>query len=552
MAETNETVSSSYHEKFNRGKTWSGLELKEFYNPADTAGIDYHRSIGDPGQYPYTRGIHRNMYRGRLWTRREVCGLGSARETNERLKFLLREGAGGPNVIVDVPGELGIDADHPRAAGEVGVTGVSINSLADITVLTEGIPLDKTSFSLIVAAPSAEVMFSQYLVEAQRRGIDFRLLSGSIQNDPIHLRYCGFPPAAPLDVARKTAVDIIEYCTRYVPRWYTTTINLYDLRENGISAAQEIAFGFGIGLIYIDGAIERGLQIDDFIPRLSFYCSAHIDFFEEIAKLRAARRLWAKIMQERYGAKDPRSLQFRFAVHTAGCSLVPQQPLNNAIRIAYEALAAVLGGVQSLHCCSYDEPIALPTEQSHLLAIRTQQVLAYETGVAAVSDPLGGSYYIENLTDKIEEETLKIFKEIEDRGGMLEAINSGWIDQEMEKAALEEQQRIEKRDRLVVGVNVFRMPPEDATPSGVQRIPAQVEQKIIEDVEKLKKERHRPAWQQAIDNLKRHTEKGEKENLIPPVIECIKAGATVGEIMGVIRQAYGHPYDPLEAIQPPY
>jgi methylmalonyl-CoA mutase N-terminal domain/subunit len=421
-----------------------------------------------------------------------------------------------------------------------------------MVALLEDIPLDKTSFSLIVAATTAEVMFAQYLAEAERRGIDFKNLRGSVQNDPIHLRYCGFEPANPPELGRKTGVDIIEYCARYVPQWYPTTINLYDLREQGITAAQEIAFGFGIGLIYVDGVLERGLSIDDFAPRLTFYVSAHIDFLEEIAKMRAARRLWAKIMKERYGAKNPRSWQFRFAVHTAGCSLVPQQPLNNIIRVAYEALAAVLGGVQSLHCCSYDEPIALPTEQSHLLAMRTQQILAYETGVASVSDPMGGSYYIETLTNLLEEEALKILQQIEENGGMMKAITSGWLDREMEKAALEEQRRVETREHLLVGANILRMPPEKSTPGGVQRIPSHIEDKVIAEVHRLKKERSQLTWRQAIDNLKRRAEKGEKENLIPSVMNCVKAGATLGEIMGVIRQAYGYSYDPMGVLESPF
>lgn len=552
MSNSEEILKTTYYEKSDRGKTWSGYDLKEFFGPEDVDGLDYGKAVGDPGEYPFTRGIHKNMYRGRVWTRREVCGLGSAKDTNERIKFLLREGAGGPNVIVDVPGELGIDADHPRAEGEVGVTGVSINSLEDMTALTDGIPLDQTSFSLIVASTTAEVMFAQYLAEAERRGIGYKDLRGSVQNDPLHLRYCGFEPANPPELARKTGVDIIEYCAKHVPQWYPTTINLYDLREQGITAAQEIAFGFGIGLVYVDGVLERGLDIDDFAPRLTFYVSAHIDIFEEIAKIRAARRLWAKIMKERYGAKNPRSLQFKFAVHTAGCSLVPQQPLNNIVRVAYEALVAVLGGVQSLHCCSYDEPIALPTEQSHLLAMRTQQILAYETGVAGVSDPLGGSYYLESLTDKLEEEAVKIIKQVEENGGMMKAIASRWLDREMEMAALEEQRRVEAREHLIVGVNVLQMPPEDSTPGGVQRIPAYVEEKVIERLQKLKRERSSLAWRRALDDLRRHTDKGEKENLIPPVMECVKAGATLGEVMGVIRQAFGYSYDALEVIKAPF
>lgn len=552
MSVKEEILATSYYEKAGEGKTWSGYPVKEFYGPDDLTGKDYHKEIGDPGEYPYTRGIHRNMYRGRLWTRREVCGLGSAADTNERVKFLIKEGAGGPNVIVDLPGELGIDADHPLAIEEAGRAGVSLNSQRDMEILTADIPLEKISFSLIVASTSALALLPQYFVEAERRGIEFCNLRGSIQNDPVHLRYCGFRPANPLDLAVKTAVDIIEYCARCVKQWYPTTINLYDLREQGINAAQEVAFGFGIGLIYVDKALERGLTIDDFAPRLTFYCSSHIDFFEEVAKLRAARRLWAKIMKERYGAKDPRSLKFRFAVHTAGCSLVPQQPLNNIIRIAYEALAAVLAGVQSLHCCAYDEPICLPTEASHRLAIRTQQILAYETGVANASDPLGGSYYVEALTDQIEAEAARLLKEIEAQGGMYQAVATGWLDRELEKAALEEQRRVENKERLMVGANVFQIPPESETPGGVQRIPEGKGEEIAAGVRKLRQERNNLGVRKALESLCRAAERGEKENLIPHVMECLKAEATMGEIMGTIREVYGYAYDPFGVLDSPF
>jgi methylmalonyl-CoA mutase N-terminal domain/subunit len=337
-----------------------------------------------------------------------------------------------------------------------------------------------------------------------------------------------------------------------MPLWTTGNVNLYDWREMGINAPQEIAFGFSVAMAYIDAALRRGLDIDEFAPRRAFYCSAHIDFFEEIAKLRAARRLWARIMKERYGAKDPRSLMFRFGVHTAGCSLFPQQPLNNIVRIAYEALAAVLGGVQSLHCCSYDEPIALPTEEAHRIAIRTQQILAYETGVANVTDPLGGSYYVESLTNRIEEEAVRIMGEIEKEGGALEAMKTGWFDREVEKAALKYQREIDSGERIIVGVNAFIAEREKETPGGVHRVDLQSQRMQLEKVNELRRTRDNRKVREALGKLKGEAERGEQVNLMPAIIKAVSAYATRGEIMGTIRQVCGYSYDPLGIIESPF
>jgi methylmalonyl-CoA mutase N-terminal domain/subunit len=335
-----------------------------------------------------------------------------------------------------------------------------------------------------------------------------------------------------------------------MPKWYYTTVNMYDLREQGLTAPQEVAFGFGIAMIYIDELIRRGFKIDEFALRFTFYVSCHIDIFEEVAKIRAARRLWARLMKEKYGAKDPRSMQFRFAVHTAGCSLVPQQPLNNLVRIAYEALAAVLAGVQSLHCCSYDEPICLPTEKGHLQALRTQQILAYETGVCNVADPLGGSYYVESLTDKLEEEILKILEEVESLGGMEQAIRSEWFDRKLEQEAVERQKEIERGERLVVGVNIFTSEPEKQTPLGVQRIAPESAKAQIKETMELKASRDKAKLREAIERLRRDTVEGR--NLLPAMIEATKAYATTGEIMGTVREAMGYPYDPMEILENPF
>jgi len=540
----------AYYEKPRSAKTWSGFDMKEIYTPQDRVNKDYDQNIADAGQYPFTRGIHSNMFRGRYWTRREVIGIGSPADTHERVKVLTDHGGSGLNTIADITYEMGLDADHPWAMNEVGLTGVNISHIRDMETLTEGIPLDKVSWSLITASTVASATMAQYIAVAQNRGYDIGGLRGSVQNDPIHFRYCGFRPACPLDLSIRLGCDVMEYCTRNMPKWYYTTVNLYDLREQGITAPQEVAFGFGIAMIYIDELIRRGLSIDEFGPRFTFYVSCHIDLFEEVAKIRAARRLWARLMKEKYGAKDPRSMQFRFAVHTAGCSLVPQQPLNNIVRISYEALAAVLAGVQSLHCCSYDEPICLPTEKGHLQALRTQQILAYETGVCNVADPLGGSYYVEELTDKIEEEALKIMKQVEDVGGMKEAIRTEWLDREFEKEALKRQKEIDQAERLVVGVNIFSTDPEKETPLGVQRIPSESARSQIEGTQELKRTRDKKILKDRMKKLREDAEEGR--NVIPAMVEATKAYASTGELMGMVRMAMGYPYDPMEILQSPF
>jgi methylmalonyl-CoA mutase, N-terminal domain len=540
----------SYYEKPQSAKTWSGYDVQELYTPDDLVKNDYKKNVGDAGDYPFTRGLHRNMFRGRYWTRREVVGIGSPADTHERAAFCFEQGGSGLNTIADVTYEMGLDVDHPWAENEVGLTGVNITSVKDMETLVGDIPLDKVSWSLITASTAAAATMAQYVVVAQQKNYDISLLRGSIQNDPIHFRYCGFRPACPLDLSVKLGSDVMEYCTRHMPKFYYTTVNMYDLREQGINAHQEVAYGFGIAMCYIDELLRRGLHIDDFAPRFTFYVSCHVDFFEEIAKIRAARRMWAKLMKEKYGAKDPRSMQFRFAVHTAGCSLVPQQPLNNIVRIAYEALAAVLGGVQSLHCCSYDEPMCLPTEKGHLQALRTQQILAYETGVTNVADPLGGSYYIESLTDKIEEEALRCMKEVEEVGGMEEAIRTEWLDRKFEIEAVKRQKEVDNRDKLIVGVNIFDSEPETKTPLGVQRIAEQSAKRQISEVQALKRSRDMTTLREAIDRLRDVASRGK--NTIPAMIEATKAFATTAELLGTVREVMGYPYDPMQVIESPF
>jgi methylmalonyl-CoA mutase N-terminal domain/subunit len=540
----------TYYDKPQSTKTWSGYDLKEIYSPKDRTDENYEDNIADAGDYPYTRGIHRNMFRGRYWTRREVVGIGSPADTHKRAAYCFEQGGSGLNTIADITYEMGLDPDHPWAQNEVGLTGVNISSIQDMETLIGNIPLDKVSWSVITASTVAAVTMAQYVAVAQKMGYDINGLRGSIQNDPIHFRYCGFRPACPLDLSIKLGSDVMEFCTQNMPKWYYTTVNMYDLREQGITAPQEIAFGFGIAMCYIDELLRRGLPIDEFAPRFTFYVSCHIDFFEEIAKIRAARRMWAKLIKEKYGAKDPRSMQFRFAVHTAGCSLIPQQPLNNLVRISYQALAAVLGGVQSLHCCSYDEPMCLPTEKGHLQALRTQQIIAYETGVTNVADPLGGAYYVESLTDKLEEEALKIMKQVEDIGGMEEAIRTEWLDREFEKEAIKNQKEIDNGDKLIVGANIFTCEQETETPLGVQRIPAESAGQQIADCKKLKETRNFEKVSDAIKRLREDAQ--ENRNTIPAMIEATKALATTAELMGTVREVYGYSYDPMNIIESPF
>ncbi len=551
MSDKADKIKEAYFEKADRLETWSGLPVKEVYTPEDVKDSDYDTRVGDPGRFPFTRGIHSNMYRGKYWTRREVSGFGAPEDTNARLKLQMEQGVSGLSFILDLPGQNGLDADHPRALNEVGVQGVSISSLEDMRGMLQEIPQDKVSMSFNISSPTVVVSLAQYLAVAEENGCKFEDLRGTIQNDPLHIRYCGFKEAAPIDMSVKLAVDCIEYCTRHVPKFYTGNVNMYDLRELGINAPQELAFGFGIAIEFIRKAVERGLDVDEFAPRRGFYCSSHSDFFEEIAKLRAARRMWAKIMTERFGAKDPRSITFKFGVHTAGCSLVPQQPLNNAIRVAYQGMAAVLAGVQSLHCCSYDEPICLPTEESQRLAIRTQQILAYETGVAKVTDPLGGSYYMENLTDQIEAEAWKIMDDIESVGGMIEAIRTGWVDREVEKSQVKNQKEIDDGKQIVVGVNAFTSEPEKKTPGGVHRADHVIGREQTERVRRLKESRDDKATKKALLALREQAEVGSV-NLVPAIIKATKAKATLGEIVGSIREPYGHHYDPLEIIETPF
>ncbi len=515
--------------------TVSGDPVDPLYGPSDIEGLDYFKDLGFPGEYPYTRGIRGNMYRGRLWTMRQFSGFGTAEETNKRYKFLLASGQTGLSVAFDMPTIMGRDSDDPLSEGEVGRCGVAIDTVVDMQTLFEGIPLDRVTTSMTTNAPAC-VLLAFYLVTGERQGVSFKQMGGTIQND-ILKEYIAqkswiFPPRPSLRII----TDIMEFCSREVPRWNTISISGYHIREAGSTAAQELAFTIADGITYVQAGIDAGLDVDDFAPRLSFFFNAHIDFFEEIAKYRAARRMWAKIMKERFKAKKKESLLLRFHTQTAGCSLTAQQPENNIVRTAVEGLAAVLGGTQSLHTNSMDEVLALPTEKAVEIALRTQQILAYETGVTNTIDPLAGSYYVEYLTNRIEKEAWDYIEEIEQQGGVLKAIENGYFQREIADAAYRYQMEVEKGRRVVVGVNRFKRENEKIEIEILKIDPA-VEKKQIEKLRKVKEERNSTEVERALRELKRRAE--GSENLMPAILDCARAHATIGEIIGELKAVFG-------------
>jgi methylmalonyl-CoA mutase N-terminal domain/subunit len=515
-------------------ETVSGKKIKDLYTPRDTADLDYRRDLGFPGEYPFTRGVQPNMYRGRLWTMRQFSGFGDATDSNRRYRYLLEEGQTGLSVAFDMPTIMGYDSDHPRSAGEVGRCGVAIDSLEDMEILFEAIPLEKITTSMTINGPAA-VLWCFYLACALKRGIGLDRVGGTIQND-ILKEYTAqkswiFPP----EPSMRLITDIFAFAAREVPRWNTVSISGYHIREAGSTAVQELAFTLADGFAYVEAGIEAGLDVDDFAPRLSFFFNAHLDFFEEICKYRAARRIWARHMKERFGAKDPRSWKMRFHTQTAGCSLTAQEPENNIVRTALEALAAVLGGTQSLHTNSMDEVLALPTEKAVKIALRTQQIIAFESGAAHTIDPLAGSYFIESLTDEMEAEAESYFERIEALGGVLTAIEKGFFQQEIADAAYTYQRAVEKGERVVVGVNRFAS--EEALNIALLKIDAAVEQKQIARLRRLKERRDNIAVAEALRRL------GEaaagSENLIPHILKAAQLYATEGEIISALKKVFG-------------
>ncbi|MCL1606025.1 methylmalonyl-CoA mutase family protein [Phascolarctobacterium sp. ET69] len=511
------------------------FEAQRLYTPLDIEDFDYGEKLGFPGQYPFTRGVQPTMYRGRLWTMRAYAGFATAEETNARYKYLLEAGQTGLSVAMDLPTQIGLDSDHELSHGEVGKVGVAIDSLADMEALFDGIPLDKVSTSMTINGPAA-VLLAMYVAVAEKQGVKPEALKGTIQND-ILKEYIArgtyiFPPRPSM----RLITDTFEYCSKNIPKWNTISVGAYHIREAGASEVQEIAFAFANAMAYIDAAIKAGQKVDDFAPGISWIFTAGLDFFGEVAKFRAARRLWARIMKERYGASVPKAQMLRVHVHTAGSVLTAQQPLNNVVRITWQALSAVLGGIQSMACCAYDEAIALPTEESATLALRTQQLLAYESGVTDTIDPLAGSYYIETLTDKIEKEAYDYIDKIDRMGGAVAAIEQGYMQQEMAAHAYEYQHEVELGKRTVIGVNKFndrkKLAEQDVLTADLS-----VGERQIARLEKMKAARDNEAVKAALEKL-REAAKGT-ENLMPYLIDAVKTYATLGEICGVLREEFG-------------
>ena len=514
--------------------TNSYILVKRIYTPLDVKHLDYVRDLGFPGEYPFTRGVYPTMYRARLWTMRQYAGFGTAEQTNQRFKYLLEHGQTGLSVAFDFPTQLGYDCDHPLAKGEVGKAGVSVSTLRDMEIIFDRIPLDKVTTSMTINAP-ATILLSMYIAVAEKQGVSQEKLGGTVQND-ILKEYAArgmyiFPPKSSM----KLVTDIFEYCSKYVPRWNTISISGYHIREAGATAVQEVAFTLANAIAYVQAAIDRGLDLDKFASRLSFFFAAHNNFFEEIAKFRAARMLWAKIMRERFGAKNPAAWRLRFHTQTSGCTLTAQQPLNNIIRVTLQALAAVLGGTQSLHTNSFDEALALPSELAVRVALRTQQIIAYESGVADVIDPLGGSYYVEWLTDKIEEEAMRYIEKIDSMGGAVEAIEKGYIQREIVESAYKYQREVETKQRIIVGVNEFIT--EEKVPIEILKIDPKIEETLIERLRIIKQQRDSAKVKEVLEELRKAAEKDE--NLMPAILKAVKAYATIGEICNVLREVYG-------------
>ncbi|WP_126427465.1 acyl-CoA mutase large subunit family protein [Brevibacillus marinus] len=516
-----------------RFATSSGIEVDRLYLPGQIDDA-YMEKLGFPGEYPYTRGVQPTMYRGRLWTMRQYAGFGTAEETNQRFRYLLQQGQTGLSVAFDLPTQIGYDSDDPMAAGEVGKVGVAIDSLADMETLFAGIPLDQVSTSMTINAPAA-VLLAMYIAVAEKQGVPSHKLAGTIQND-ILKEYIArgtyiFPPKPSM----RLITDIFAYCAEHVPKWNTISISGYHMREAGATAVQEVAFTLADGMAYVEAALQAGLDIDRFAPQLSFFFNGHNHFFEEIAKFRAARRMWARLMRERYGAKNPKSWQFRVHTQTGGSTLTAQQPDNNIVRVTLQALAAVLGGTQSLHTNSRDEALALPTEESARIALRTQQIIAYESGVTDTVDPLAGSYYVEYLTDQIELRALEYIEKIEQMGGAVAAVEAGFMQREIHKQAYETQRRIEAGEELVVGLNCFQL--ADEPQPELLRVDPSIGRRQKEKLDALRARRDNQRTEQTLARLRQGA--AGTENLMPLILDCVRQYATIGEICGVLREVFG-------------
>jgi methylmalonyl-CoA mutase, N-terminal domain len=524
---------SSFRERDIPFQTISGRPIQRLYTPQSIPEFDYQRELGDPGTFPFTRGIHPQGYRGKLWTMRQFAGYGTPEQTNDRYRELLAAGATGLSVAFDLPTLMGRDPDHPLSLGEVGKCGVNVTSLADMEALFDGIALDGVTTSMTINSP-APMIFAMYLVVAERQGVDWRTISGTIQNDIlkefIAQKEYIYPPRASM----RLITDIFAFCADQVPRWNTISVSGYHIREAGATAAQELAFTLRDGVEYVQAGIDAGLAVERFVPRMSFFFNAHSDFFEEIAKYRAARRIWARVMRERFGAVDERSLKLRFHSQTAGVSLTAQQPMNNVMRTTLQALSAVIGGTNSLHTNSLDEALALPTAEAATLALRTQQILAHETGLASAVDPFGGSYFVERLTRELEDETTRYFRTIDEMGGMIAAIERGYPQREIAESAYRFQQDVERKRQIIVGVNEF-ITDDEAVP--VLKIDEDVARRQVERTEDLRRARDNSRVQRALEAL-REAACGD-ENTMPPLLDAVRAYATIGEMCDTLRAVWG-------------
>ncbi len=525
---------SRFPERKDQFVTGSNQEVERLYTPDDIENFNYEDDLGFPGEYPFTRGVQPTMYRGRLWTMRQYAGFATAEESNKRYKYLLEQGQTGLSVAFDLPTQIGYDSNHPLSEGEVGKVGVAIDSLKDMELLFDDIPLDKVSTSMTINAP-ASVLLAMYIAVAEKQGVSPDKLRGTIQNDILKEYIARGTYIFPPEPSMRLITDIFEYCSKEVPLWNTISISGYHIREAGSTAIQEVAFTLADGISYVEAAIKAGLDVDSFAPRLSFFFNAHNDLLEEVAKFRAARKLWAKIMKEHFGAKNPKSMQLKFHTQTGGSTLTAQQPDNNIVRVAIQTLAAVLGGTQSLHTNSKDEALALPTEDSVRIALRTQQIVAHESGVAETIDPLAGSYYVESLTKKIEEEAMEYIDKIKELGGAPKAIEKGFIQKEIMDSSYEYQKQIESEERVVVGMNKFKT--EEKPAKDLLRVDPAVGEMQKQKIDDLKEERDNALVEEKLEHLRKAAE--GKSNLMPLILDAVREYATLGEICGVLREVFG-------------
>jgi methylmalonyl-CoA mutase N-terminal domain/subunit len=519
-----------------------GHEVDRLYTPDDVADLDYDEDLGFPGENPYTRGVYSTGYRGRLWTMRQYAGMGTPEETNERFNYLMDEGQTGLSMAFDLPTQMGRDSDHAMSAGEVGKSGVAIDTLADMETVFEGIPLDEVSTSMTINAP-ASLLLAMYIAVGDQQGVDRSELRGTIQNDVLKEYIARNTYIYPPEPSMRIITDIFEFCADETPKFNTISISGYHIREAGSTAAQELAFTLGDGIEYVEAALDAGLDVDEFAPQLSFFFNGHNNIFEEVAKFRAARRMWATIMEERFDAESEKSKQLKFHTQTAGSMLTAQQVENNVVRVAYQALAAVLGGTQSLHTNGKDEALSLPTEKSVRTALRTQQILAHESGAADTIDPLAGSYYVESLTDEVEQDAFSILDEVDDRGGMREAIESQWVQRQIQDVAFDRQQEIEEKERVIVGVNEFQV--DEEPEMDIEEVAPEEEEKQVRNLEAVKESRDDEAVDAALAALEDAA--ASDENVMPYIVDAVKAYATVGEICDVMRDVFGE-YQPGSAL----